>query len=449
MNIRTKFLILIGSIITIPVVVAALVGYIYMTYDVRNEQVPPFPGMNRIMKKELPRLYASGRMEEIFQRIPKQITVVYMGEGRKVLLSNSPFFPSGASLSSDDFFSAVREHYHDDSIIIEPFDLSPSESGHLVWISNFFQDPPPRQPNYYIVFMFVILIIGAFFSAAFIGSFRRSLFNLEEATRRLSSGDLDFELAAHGNDELASLTRSFEMMRRSIKEESEKRSRFLMAVSHDLSTPLTSIRGYIEAIEDGLAEEPKDLKKYLDIMMDKSLVLESRIAKLIEFVRMGTGEWKSTHELVVLKDFLFGVCKAYKEDAIILKRNFSFSIDIPGDISLYLDKSLLARALENLFSNAARYTKEGDSIELKAACVGDRIDVTLKDTGAGIPPEDLKMLFDPFWHGKRFTKQEGFGLGLSIVKTIIDAHGWSIEVSSELDKETSFTIHIPYSAREG
>jgi signal transduction histidine kinase len=127
-------------------------------------------------------------------------------------------------------------------------------------------------------------------------------------------------------------------MRRSLREENEKRSRFLMAVSHDLSTPLTSIRGYIEAIEDGLAQSPQDLKKYLDIMMEKSKVLEGRIGKLIEYVQMGTDEWKMTQNLTVSRFFLTASPGLYKEDAIILKRNSPIRTIYLKTCSLYKTK---------------------------------------------------------------------------------------------------------------
>jgi len=445
MNIRTKFVIVIVSIITLPIVVVAIVGYIYMTYDMTSDEIPMFIDAHKIIEEELPKLSASGNLEQVLKKIPQHIRVFYLDDSGTISFSNFSAFRAGDVLPYDDLQKSVfAERYRKDTIIIEPIELSPYKAGRLVWFTTLLQEHPPKGPRFYLIFLLAMLVVGAFFSTAFISSFRSSLFDLEEATRRVSSGDLDFELVPHGNDEISSLTRSFEIMRRSLREENEKRSRFLMAVSHDLSTPLTSIRGYIEAIEDGLAQSPQDLKKYLDIMMEKSKVLEGRIGKLIEFVQMGTDEWKMTQEPVRLKDFLIDISRVYKEDAIILKRKFSYSIDIPEDISLYIDKGLLSRAFENLFSNAARYTREGDSIEMNAISRGDHIDVILRDTGYGIPKEDMDKLFDPFWYGKRFTKQRGFGVGLSIVKTILDTHGWSIEVSSEIGKGTSFFIHIPH-----
>ncbi len=150
---------------------------------------------------------------------------------------------------------------------------------------------PPRASWQRFIPMIALLSVLAFMtlmSMLIIRSINVSIAHLEEGTRRISEGDLDFELKARGNDRIASLTRSFDDMRRRVREETATRSRFIMAVSHDLKTPLASITGYLDAIEDGIASDPAQMEKYLAIIRDKAGLLGSRISQLIDYVKLDT-----------------------------------------------------------------------------------------------------------------------------------------------------------------
>ena len=277
-------------------------------------------------------------------------------------------------------------------------------------------------------------------------SLNGSILTLEGATRRIAGGDLDFELPARGNDQIASLTRSFDSMRRALKEEYARRARFIMGVSHDLRTPLTLIRGYVEAIADGFAVEPEAQHKYLGIILDKTRGLEGMIADLIEFVRMETGQWRMTHRDVPARPFLMDIARRFAEDALILKRDFGWSIDVPDSLTIRMDAGLFTRALENLAGNAIRYTQENGKISLTARVVQGEILLSIADSGIGIPMEDLSRIYDPFYRGTNSRREQGFGLGLTTVKSIIESHGWSIGVTSEVGLGTTFTVRIPVTA---
>jgi signal transduction histidine kinase len=217
-----------------------------------------------------------------------------------------------------------------------------------------------------------------------------------------------------------------------------------MGISHDLKTPLALIQGYVEAIMDGFASDPEAQKKYLAIVRDKTESLEGMIAELIEFVKMDTGEWRMTFRDVTLAPFLSDIAKRYSEDALILKRDFSFSVDIPADLTIPMDEGLIGRALENLLGNAIRYTPEGGKIRISAILDPDGTPkISISDTGIGIPPDEIGRIFDPFYRGTNSRREQGFGLGLTTVKSIIEGHGWTITVSSRVDKGTVFTISMP------
>ena len=288
-----------------------------------------------------------------------------------------------------------------------------------------------------------LLAFSSLMSFLILRSLNRSILTLEGATRRIAGGDLDFELPVRGNDQIASLTRSFDSMRRALKEEYARRARFIMGVSHDLKTPLTLIQGYVEAIADGYAAEPDAQKRYLSIILDKTRALEGMIADLIEFVRMETGEWRMTHHDVAMRSFLADIARRFAEDALILKRDFATTIDVPDGVTVRMDAGLFSRALENLVGNAIRYTEENGKVTMSARQEAGEVVLSIADTGIGIPGEDLSRIFDPFYRGTNSRREQGFGLGLTTVKSIIESHGWSIGVASEVGTGTTFTIRMP------
>jgi signal transduction histidine kinase len=232
-------------------------------------------------------------------------------------------------------------------------------------------------------------------------------------------------------------------MRRALKEEYARRARFIMGVSHDLRTPLTLIQGYVEAIADGYATDPEAQKKYLSIILDKTRSLEGMVRDLIEFVRMETGQWRMTHHDVPLRAFLADMGHHFVEDALILKRTFAATIEVGDDVAVRMDRGLFTRALENLVGNAIRYTEENGTISLTARREGRDVVLSIADTGVGISAEDLSRIYDPFYRGTNSRREQGFGLGLTTVKSIVESHGWSITAASVVGKGSTFTIRMP------
>jgi signal transduction histidine kinase len=298
--------------------------------------------------------------------------------------------------------------------------------------------PKDRTMISVLVFLAIMVAVCTYL----IFRFDRQAGLLEKAARRIAEGDLDYVLEVQGDDEFSSVARSFERMRISLKEEQSKRFRFLMAVSHDLKTPLTSIKGYVEALQDGFADDPRDTQNYLRILKEKSDALEDRIKELIEFVKTETGDWRLRAARIYLDRFFSELVDVTTHDARILKRRFHYHLDIPGHAYVIADETLLVRVFENLLGNAIRYTQEGDSIRIEVRPKGKTILVSLRDTGIGIAQEDLPHIYDPFYRGTHSRREAGHGLGLSTVKNIIRSHDWKIECFSKEGKGTEFLIHL-------
>jgi signal transduction histidine kinase len=279
-----------------------------------------------------------------------------------------------------------------------------------------------------------ILLLLAFLSLG-IGSFvatrlSRSLKQLEGAAVRVASGDLDSPVPEGDFTEVGTLASAMESMRLALKEDQNRRYRFLAAVSHDFRTPLTSVKGYVEAIQDGLAKDPETLSRYLSIMAERCGGLEGRINELLDFTRMETGEWRLNFSPAPLKPFLERLASRYTDDAEALNHTFEFDFPIDERAVVNADWSLLARALENLVTNAIRYSPAGTTVKFSAARESDlSFSLMVDDAGPGVSEAESALIFEPFYRGCRARLGGGSGLGLSIAKSVVVGHGWRLEVS--------------------
>ena len=274
----------------------------------------------------------------------------------------------------------------------------------------------------------------------------KSIEVLEGATRRVANGELDFHVDVKGSNEITSLANSLNKMRNALKEDELRRSRFIMGITHDLKTPLSLIKGYAEAIEDGIADAPASRAEAAEIIIDKADQLEDMINDLISYVRMETGELRTHLDTVDLGFFLRNLAKTFSNDVELLRHTLIHNIDLPETIMIPLDESLALRAFENLIHNAVRYTPQGSTIRLVAVMRQNTAEITISDNGPGIDREDLPYIFEMFHRGSSSRREQGMGLGLAVVKWVTDYHGWSVSVTSEKGEGTCFTIIIPLSS---
>ncbi len=283
--------------------------------------------------------------------------------------------------------------------------------------------------------------LSGIISAGLVSSFRK----LEKAAEGIASGDLESQVPAEKRQirEISALAQAMERMRGALAEDRSRRARFLASVSHDLRTPLTSIKGYIEAVEDGLASDPETMGRYLRIMRDKTNILEDRVSELLDFARMGTGEWRLRRIELFLKDFLESKCAAFHEDATAAGKIFSFNLSELEGLRVLADPKMLSRALENIFSNALRYSPAGGTISLEARVSQGKeaVELSIADSGPGIPSAELERIFDPYFRGGQ-ASGEGEGLGLCIARSILRDHGWQIRASSPPGGGARFSISL-------
>ncbi|MDR3338228.1 MAG: HAMP domain-containing histidine kinase, partial [Treponema sp.] len=203
------------------------------------------------------------------------------------------------------------------------------------------------------------------------------------------------------------------------------------------------IQSYAELLDDGMASDPVSQKNASGIILAKVDQLETMINHLIDFVKMDTGEWKSQLANVDIAVFLKTFARRFILDTEALHHKMTANITIPENTLVPLDERLVVRALENLVGNAIRHTPDGSLITLDASQDENSIRVTISDNGPGISEKDLPHIFETFYRGSASRREEGMGIGLSVVKWVIDSHGWKIEAGSEYGKGACFRITIP------
>ena len=424
MSLRLKFLILIFGAIATPFIVF----FVSYQFDTRSGSVGAYRSV-LAMHQELRRELREGpvdmqKLEAFAADFPVEIRV----------------FDSNENLVferwTEDFLE-FNSHFRISEMI--PVELAAGEKGTVIVTR-------PAGPLKGNDKMWYVPLTGLVFTAVMViiivQSVFRSISNLEKATRRIAGGDLDFELPIKGRDKLASLTRSFERMREHLKEEYAKRSRFIMGISHDLKTPLASVRGYADAIRDGYADTPDKLNKYVDIIDDKTKLLESRIAMLIDYVQRESSEWKLNLQPVSVVPLFTEVTALLESEVGLSGRKWLENIQLSEGVEISIDEGMFIRAMENLAQNAIRYSPEESTIRFSCIQTDDTIFVAISNEGPGIAPADLPHIFDPFVRGAKDRKGPGIGLGLSTVEAVISSHGWRITASSH-PGETTFTVAIP------
>ena len=292
-----------------------------------------------------------------------------------------------------------------------------------------------------VIICIIIIIILA-------RTINNSIKKIEDTTQELANGNLGNKIptVTKKPNEITSILESLEKMRISLVEAQNQKTKFIMGISHDLRTPVAVIKGYTEAISDGVISEPDDVKNATELITTKAKQLETMIDTLINFTKLNSTEIRQTMKSQSITEFITEITREEQTIGNVFNRNIILKVDFTKDIQVPFDRQLVTRVFENLFNNALRYTKDNDTITLESYINEEEHNVIYKihDTGIGIDEKDLKNIFELFYRGTDSRREEGMGIGLSVVKNIIETHRWNISVSSKKNEDTCFTITIPY-----
>lgn len=293
----------------------------------------------------------------------------------------------------------------------------------------------------------IAVVLGYFFSSALIDRINM----LQNAAQDVARGDLSVRVPAQGNDELALLARTFNDMAEELRiaqrkqQELDTLRRDLIAwVSHDLQTPLASMRAIVEALADGVVDDPETVQRYLRTVKREINDLSELIDDLFQVAQMDAGGLVLQRSENSLADLISDTLESFS--GIARQREVNLSGGVDADIDLvYMDAPRVGRALNNLVSNALRHTPPGGKVEVHASRQVDWARVDVRDSGAGIPAEDVPHVFERFYRGEKSRSRltGGAGLGLAIARGIVEAHGGQIGVESASGEGANFYFVLP------
>ena len=293
-----------------------------------------------------------------------------------------------------------------------------------------------------------VLLVGMALVAMIVfGPVRQRLRQVQNATERLGAGDLTVRVPDNGGDEVAAVARSFNRMaddlmaRARALEVSDKARRQLLAdVSHELMTPITAMRGYIETLAM-LELDPETRQRYVAIVTDETYRLEHIVGDLLDLARLEGGGLTMRRVTVDLAALFERVAERHGRE--LQARHVSLMRQVaPGAEGVTGDPDRLEQALQNLAANALRHTPDGGELRLLADRVNAGVRISVRDSGPGIAPEHLPLIFDRFYKVDVARKATGgSGLGLSIVKAIVEGHGGTITAYN--DPGAVFEIVLP------
>lgn len=275
-------------------------------------------------------------------------------------------------------------------------------------------------------------------------SVAKPLQEIARAAGEVAMGSSNAQVPVRGPQEARIVAEAFNRMIAEVATTQQAQREFLANVTHDLRTPLTSIQGFSQAISEGVAADPEAAKRAAKIIHDEAARLNRMVEELLDLARIESGRWNMTRHTLQTEDIL-GVVKERISPRAEAKDIQLEVLTMPLP-PIAGDGDRLVQVFTNLADNAIKHTPEGGKVTLRAAYLNAGVQVQVSDTGEGIPPEDLPRIFDRFYQvdkSRQRGPREGAGLGLTIARGIIEAHGGTVKAESEIGRGTTFTVWLP------
>lgn len=271
--------------------------------------------------------------------------------------------------------------------------------------------------------------------------------DMNSTVRRYSKGEFERRLDDSGSDEVAQLAKSFNVMANELNDLEQMRRSLVANVSHELRSPLTSIRGFLEAIQDGTIPEEKR-GEYLDLVIAETKRMTGMVNNLLDLARMDSGQSALKLARFDINELALRTLITFEARVNQKKLDVELRLNKPN-LFVEADSDQIAQVLRNLIDNAIKFSPEGKGLEIGTKLIDRRIaQIWVQDQGCGIPEEDVPHVFERFYKVEKAhtpSAQSGTGLGLSIVRSIIDQHGQDIWVESKPGAGTRFTFTLKHS----
>ena len=289
-----------------------------------------------------------------------------------------------------------------------------------------------------IILVFTALSVGLWIYR----SIAVPLVKLRKATQNIKEGNLDFVLEVEGKDEFSQLCQDFEEMRKRLKESTEEKilmdkenKELISNISHDLKTPITAVKGYVEGIMDGVADTPEKMNRYVRTIYNKTNEMDHLINELTFYSKIDTNRIPYTFSKLNVEDYFSDCAEELGLEMETKGIELVYANYVEKDVQVIADGEQIRRVIHNIVSNAIKYMEKPKGIiQLRVKDVGDFIQVEIEDNGKGIAAKDLPYIFDRFYRTdvSRNSSKGGSGIGLSIVKKIMEDHGGKVWTTSRL-----------------
>lgn len=318
----------------------------------------------------------------------------------------------------------------------------------------FFQENPAaiRYLTLWALTCIIIMVLSTTVGTQYLSrSVRKPIEELAEATDKIRGSELDFDVLGSNYYEINVLCEHFDNMRSELKTADEQakqmnreRNMLIANISHDLKTPVTSIKGYIEGIRDGVANTPEKMERYLDTIYAKTLMIDDMVNNLSTYSKLELSALAFEFTDGDLNEFIHDFFEDYRLN--LEKNNMRLTFDLSDSkLQVKIDYEKMARVFSNIVNNSIKY-KDGDSgsVNIKTYAKGSGAYIEISDTGIGISEDKLSKVFEGFYRvdTARTLNVQGSGLGLGIARQIVEKHGGKIWIRSR-EKGIVTTIYMP------
>jgi len=346
----------------------------------------------------------------------------------------------GNSMSWGNFLDGETEHL----IKKRDFQFSDGAEGSILLITNVVDMIPEVKSMMFemlLTSVMILFITGAVLTAWVYQSILRPIGKLQEGAKKIRDGNLDFTIEAEDDDEIGQLCQNFEEMRIRLKESTEEKIQYdkeskelISNISHDLKTPITAIKGYVEGIMDGVASSPEKLDKYIRTIYNKANDMDRLIDELTFYSKIDTNKIPYNYSKINVANYFRDCIDEVGLELEARGVELGYFNYVDEDVMVIADAEQMKRVINNIIGNSLKYMdKKRGIINIRLLDVGDFVQIEIEDNGKGIGPKELPNIFDRFYRtdSSRNSSKGGSGIGLSIVKKIVEDHGGKIWATSK------------------
>ena len=486
MKLNTRLIIIFFAVILLPFILAAMTYFVIsgsMVWGLRHtygiKDIPLSAALNpselytsvtneyiTLLKDKLTQdtgdlaaVINTEEIDDINRQLDQLSSFFVLRKGDKIIYVTEDYKEDPVLKVLPDYGTAPREenaavYYNDIHRVVKQLDytLPDGEQGSIFIITCVSMIISEVTGSGVLISIIVVLMLTGILLTSWLSQgIIKPMLALKGAMMRIEQGDLDTPAKTSEKGEIGVLYDGFEKMRKRLKENEEEKIRtenanreLIRNISHDLKTPITSIKGYVEGIMDGVADSPEKMEKYIKTIYNKACDMDYLIDELTVYSRIDANQIPYQFHRMNVSDY-FSDCA--EEVGLDLENKgiiFEYDFQCPPGVEISADPEQLKRVINNIINNSVKYKKEGESkISLKISCREEKeVLVEIEDNGKGISGKELEKVFERFYRtdASRNSSQGGSGIGLSIARKVVEDHGGEIWATGE--EGVGLTIHF-------